>query len=62
MGNGGGISQLEIRASRFSFKNSGGLCGYYDQNENNDNFIWNNENGVNVRKQSDIHTVAEFWR
>jgi hypothetical protein len=57
-----GISQLEIKPSRFSFKNSGGLCGCFDKNPNNDLFIWNKVNGRDQIQLTDVNNMAKFWR
>lgn len=62
----GGISQLEIRASPFSYQNSGGLCGYFDQNPANDQFVLTNNVAstqvVNRISITNVAAMANFWR
>lgn len=58
----GGIPQLQIRASGYSYRNSGGLCGYYDLNANNDQFIWTKSVTTSQTQLSTVNNMAAFWR
>ena len=62
----GGISQIAVRASQYSFSNSGGLCGFFDRNSTNDLFVTNQVtiNGIvnNKITVSDVNRVAAFWK
>ena len=64
----GGILQIEIRASPYSYQNSGGLCGFFDQDPTNDGFVLKqNPNSVkgdltSQLQLADLNTIATFWR
>ncbi len=52
-----------ITPSKSSFNNTGGLCGLWDNNSNNELYIMNKD-GLNEfvhDYQSDLNIVKEFW-
>jgi hypothetical protein len=56
----GNITSFKIIVSNSSKKNTGGLCGFWNDDPNDDLFILNND-GIEVL-ENDTANLTEFWK